>query len=484
MKKPIVDLHCHPAMKPLGKSFMRRYITGENNTNTEEENSIWHQQRPKLFRRVANVLLSLTKWRQSDMQTLVQGNNRVIVASLYPLEKGMVVHHDSDDVKFSGRLLRNLATGIGLRRIRHLQEMKDYFTDLVTEYNFYKQLHNHTVTINGKQKRYKMIGKSSDLNLDDEQCINVIMSIEGAHVFNCGLEKREGIPTDKEEVLGNVNKVKNWDYRPLFITIAHHFDNELCGFAESFSGLIANIMKQSSDADQGWTELGKTVLTNLLDNSDGNRILPDVKHMNPKTRYEYYDFLKDKFPNESIPIVVSHGALNGKLRYKTHDYVMKQGFNNVDINFYFDEIQLIEKSKGIFGIQLDERRIFDPDLKADILRNARPNMTKFGRPVLRKNAYFIWRQIETIALYLDNLGYKAWDIQALGTDFDGIINPLNGWWTAKEIKELDQYLIHHAKDFLRTDEGKSLKEHNQLSAEEIVEKFMSTNALDFIKHNF
>jgi hypothetical protein len=104
MKKPIVDLHCHPTLKPYGKSFMRRYVTGQNNPNTAEQNSIWHQQRPKLFRRVANVLLSLTKWRQSDMYTLIQGNNRVIVASLYPLEKGMVKHDDADDVKFTGRL--------------------------------------------------------------------------------------------------------------------------------------------------------------------------------------------------------------------------------------------------------------------------------------------------------------------------------------------------------------------------------------------
>jgi hypothetical protein len=484
MKKPIVDLHCHPAMKPFGKSFMRRYITGENNPNTAEENSIWHQQRPKLFRRVANVLLSLTKWRQSDMETLIQGDNRVIVASLYPLEKGMVVHHDAEDIKFAGRLLRNLATGIGMRRIRHLQEMKDYFTDLVAEYDFYKQLHGKTVTLNGKQKTYKMIGKSADLELEDENCVNVIMSIEGAHVFNCGLEKREGIKTDREEVLQNLQKVKNWEFRPLFIGIAHHFDNGLCGFAESFSGIVAKQMKQADDPEQGFSELGIQVVMDLLDNSDGKRILPDIKHMNPKSRYEYYDLLKKRFPEENIPIVVSHGALNGKLRYKTHDYVSKKGFNAKDINFFFDELILIEKSKGIFGIQLDERRIFDVKMKRDILKEAKKNMNNYGKRHLRHNSYFIWRQIETIGVYLDNLGHNAWSIQALGTDYDGIINPLNGWWTSKELKDLDQYLMHHALDFLSSDQAKSLKEFNKLSAEEIVEKVMSTNALDFIKRNF
>lgn len=484
MKKPIIDLHCHPAMKPFGKSFMRRLTTGQNNLNTDKDNSIWHQQRPKLFRRVANVLLSLTKWRQSDMETLVQGNNRIIVASLYPLEKGMVVYDDADDVKFAGRLLRNLATGIGMRRIRHLQRMKDYYTDLVAEYDFYKQLHDKRVIIDGKRMTYKMIGKSSDLVLDDENCVNVIMSIEGAHVLNCGLEKREGIPTDRVEVLSNLDTIKNWEFRPIFIGIAHHFDNGLCGFAESFSGIVAKQMKQADDPDQGFSDLGIEVVLKMLDNSEGKRILPDIKHMNPKSRYQYYDLLKDKFPNENIPIVVSHGALNGKLRYKTHDYVMKKGFNEKDINFFFDELILIEKSKGIFGIQLDERRIFDTKMKKKILKDARKNMTRFGRRHLRQNSYFIWRQIETIATYLDNLSFNAWDIQALGTDYDGIINPLNGWWTSKELKELDQYLIHHAKDFLKTERGQNLKDFNKLSAEEIIDKFMSTNALKFIKDNF
>lgn len=484
MKKPIVDLHCHPAMKPFGKSFMRKYVTGKNNKNVNEKNSIWFQQRPKLFRRVTNVLLSLTKWRQSDMETLIQGNNRIIVASLYPLEKGMVKHDDADDVRFSGRLLRNLATGIGMRRIRHLQDMKDYFKDLVAEYQFYEQMHDQTVIINGQEKTYKLIAKASDLILDDENCVNVIMSIEGAHVFNCGLEKREGIPTNPEEVLRHLNHVKNWNFRPFFMGIAHHFDNGLCGFAKSFSGLVATQMQQADDPTQGFSELGKKVVLALLDNSEGKRILPDVKHMNPKSRYQYYQLLKENFADENIPIVVSHGALNGKLRYKTHDYVMKKGFNVSDINFFFDELIFIEKSKGIFGIQLDERRIFDASMKNELYKKARKNMNRFGKRHLRKNAYFIWRQIESIGTYLDNLGHNAWNIQALGTDYDGIINPLNGWWTSRELKDLDQYLIYHAKDFLSTEEGRSLKAFNKLSAEEIVDKFMSTNALEFIKRHF
>jgi hypothetical protein len=192
-----------------------------------------------------------------------------------------------------------------------------------------------------------------------------------------------------------------------------------------------------------------------------------------------------KSTESGMPLnIVSHGALNGKLHHVTHNRVWKSGFNVASINFYFDEIQKIESSKGIFGIQLDERRIFNSKTKGEIYRKAKKNMTKYGRPILRKNSYFIWRQIEHIALYLDVLDRNAWDIQALGTDFDGIIDPLNGWWSAEEIKYLGEYLVNHAKDFLNSERAIILKSKNKLDEVTIVEKFMFGNAKIFIDTHF
>jgi len=488
MDKPIVDLHCHPALKPFGKSFMRRYKTGQNNPNIEEENSIWHQQRPKFFRKALNVLFTLTKWRQSDCQTLLEGNNRVIITSLYPLEKGLVSNKEVGDHKFIARVLRNLVKGVSMRRIRHLQKMPDYYEDLNTEYEFYKQLHNKSILINGVPKRYKMIGRAEDMVLEDANCVNILMSIEGAHVFNCGLQL-EGRPVaDWAEVQKHVMEVKHWEYRPIFITLAHHFYNELCGFAKSFEGGIADIMQQNADPKVGITTAGYAVIKTMLRNTadkkeESNRILVDVKHMNVKSRYDYYKFLKEEYPNNSIPVVVSHGAINGILDPR-NKYVKSLGFNDADINFFYEELKIIQQSKGIFGLQLDERRIYDAKLKNDVFRHAEKTMTKYGKKRLRKNAYFIWRQIEKIGEYLDQEGLHAWDIQALGTDYDGIINPLNGWWTSKELKGLGPYLTHHAQDFLNSHRGRSLKDFNQLSAEEIIDKFMFANGLEFIKKNF
>jgi len=485
MNKTYIDLHCHPSLKPYGKSFQRRRTTRLNTSDSTANHSIWFVQRPKLFRKALNVLFRLTKWRQSDFTTLAEVDSKVIITSLYPMEKGMVVHSDTANVKYSGRLFRNLATGISMRRVRHLQKMDDYFKDLQSEYHYFEQLHNTPVKIKGKIKTYRLVSSVNEIDFKAKDILHVIMSIEGAHVFNCGLRLAGKPQANPTEVLLNVSIVKQWKFQPFFIGLAHHFDNELCGFSKSFSGIVEKVITQKPKSSQGITALGHSVINELLNKSNGwKRIYIDVKHMNPKSRYEYYKLLKTTYKNEDIPIIVSHGALNGRLHPDKHNQVWREGFNSDDINFYFDEIQKIEASNGIFGIQLDERRIFDVKSKETIYDEAKKGMTKYGRSKLRKNSYFIWRQLQFIGTYLDVLNRDAWNIQALGTDFDGIIDPLNGWWTVKELKDLPDYLIHHANDFLNSDDGKQLKSKNKLTAEQIVNKFMSENAQQFLETYF
>ena len=68
-------------------------------------------------------------------------------------------------------------------------------------------------------------------------------------------------------------------------------------------------------------------------------------------------------------------------------------------------------------------------------------------------------------------------------DFDGIIDPINGYWTSKEIDNLDDYLLKHAYNYL-----KEIKEpcplvndmNKSISPEEIVERVMTSNALNVL----
>ncbi|WP_430906806.1 membrane dipeptidase [Maribacter sp. 2-571] len=469
-KNRYIDLHCHPALKPFGKSFDSSKTQKRNSPNRMRKNSIYHRKGVTPLRKKINNLLTLTKFTQADLTSVHRGELRILVVSLYPLEKKMVMNRDG--VSGFGKLLRNLTTGIGLKRIEHLQKMKDYFTDLEDEYHFYEALDNIPVTVDRKKVRYKMVASFKEIEEweeDDIPTVFIIISIEGCHVFNTGLQLAGREKADPVEVLANIEKVKKWRYPPFFVGLAHHFENELCGHAKSMGGLVARVLKQIVDETKGITPLGTKVIDALLETDRGPRIFIDLKHMNVTSRYEYYEYIKERY-NGSIPFIVSHGAVNG-INNPIDNNRVDPSFNDATINFYDDEVFRIARSGGIFGIQLDERRIAHKKVMGLLA----------GR---NKSAKLIWLQIEHMATYLDLLGLDAWNIQCLGTDFDGIIDPLPGFWTAKDLDKLPKFLEDHANDFLASERGLQLKPKNKLTAKKIVAKFMFDNAQTFLKKHF
>jgi len=203
--------------------------------------------------------------------------------------------------------------------------------------------------------------------------------------------------------------------------------------------------------------------------------------MSVKARNEYYQFLETEYPNETIPLLVSHGAVTG-LRSASEmvmDDLLNSGkFQTNDINFYNDEIIRIGRSGGLFGIQFDERRLGS---KGEV-KNSGQKITR--REMLYHKSKLVWNQIQHIAEVLDRNDQFAWEIQCIGSDNDGMVNPLNGYWTAEEMPLLDSYLEKHAYNFINSEHAKSFKAFNRLSANNIVERFMRGNAFEFLKRNF
>ena len=179
-----------------------------------------------------------------------------------------------------------------------------------------------------------------------------------------------------------------------------------------------------------------------------------------------------------IPIIVSHGAMNGlvdSMSRKRSSIVGASDFYEGDINFFDDEVVAIAKSGGVFGIQLDERRV------AGKSRLKRSNLIFASRNKrLLAKSKLIWEQILYIARVLDNESLPAWDIQVLGSDFDGIIDPINLFWTAEDIDDLERCLITHVSEFM-ANESNVFKSFNRISVDEIVSKFIWRNAETFLK---
>jgi len=479
MKTQFIDLHIHPGMKPFGRSFDRK--PGENNPNKNGKDSLWYYDPPTLSDKAINIATSLTKFRQSDFTSLARGGAEIVFVSLCGLEKGFVM--TKMGTKLPGDIVANFVTGLGKKRIDHVQKMTDYFADLELEYNFYKQLDGYEVKIDREWYRYKIVSSFREIEETPETEINtifVILTIEGMHVFNAGLGMT-GKSANPDEVLANIDKVKKWDKRLFFAGLTHHFNNELVGHAQSLSGIVMKFCDQSAGMNEGFTELGWKALRKLLDNSNGKRILIDLKHMSVQSRNEYFHFLETEHPGELIPLLVSHGAVTGLRSHseKVEDDLMNYGkYQSNDINFYDDEILKIADSGGLFGIQFDERRLGSESE----LKKTGPNLSR--RKMLFYKSKLVWNQIEHIAEVLNRHERFAWGIQCIGSDYDGMVNPLNGFWTAEEMPLFDSYLEKHAYNFIASNASDSLKDFNKTTASEIVERFMRGNTYDFLKKNF
>jgi len=484
MDNYIIDLHCHSALKPFSKSFPNKKQSG----NPKDENSLWYQDKPTTWDKVKNYVATLTNFSQSDFTSLVEGEVRVVCIALYPPEMGFFkpkLFGGEQNIGTIADALLNLVTGLGKERINHLQASQDYFQDLEAEYDFYKQQENTIQNIRGEKCSYQLVKNyqeiEQNINNTKKNTISLVFTIEGSHVFNCGIENR---PTNPEEVLKNVQKVKNWEHKPLFVGLAHHFYNELCGHAPSISDSLQRALDQSLGQEKGITNLGEQVIDSLLDNSEGKRIYIDLKHMNAKSRNEYYKILEDKYTGEDIPLIVSHGACNGRESSVNQKISQASEYSSTffegDINFYDDEIVRIAKSKGIFGLQLDERRIANKET----LRKT-PNSLR-RKKILEHRSRLLWNQIQHIAQILDRAGLPAWDFIGLGTDFDGIIDTLNGYWTSEELAYLDDNLLRHAKRYFSGQYGGLLTQefNREIDIEEIIYKVMYGNSQRFLKAYF
>ena len=84
-----------------------------------------------------------------------------------------------------------------------------------------------------------------------------------------------------------------------------------------------------------------------------------------------------------------------------------------------------------------------------------------------------------MAEVLDKGGLFCWGIQSIGSDFDGIVNPIKGLWTAENIKDLGEELFNHARSYLDNDKDK-FHDFNKITAETIVERVLHQNAMKFI----
>ena len=491
-----VDLHCHPSIKAYARSFQTE--AGIQSEDINHVSSIWRRDPPSLFDKLKQYVAGLTNFIQSDASSLLAGRVCVVCLSFYPQEKGFFINKAGEGILSDA--LTKLATEFGQERIDYIQYHDSYWEDLKKDMQFLKQMAGKIFRIDGIQATYEIASSYAEIEKADrtgqlgETKIIFVPSIEGGHIFDQVMNAHEswnqfpeGINPERIALtlqrVKELRGAKNGLIRPFFLTLAHHFWNGLCGHERSLGGIVKCVADQENGLGTGFTPTGKRVVKALLEEQHdefGNSIPPviiDIKHMSRKSREEYFQLLKIEFPTRNIPLIASHAGVTGLTKPGgIHATLIAQEglFNEDPINFYDDEILEIESSKGVIGIQLDERRIGSKHA----LRKARGHINH--RDILFAWSKLVWYQVQHIAEVLDAQNRFAWAVQSLGTDFDGIIDPINGFWTAKEIDDLDDYLLKHAFNYLRSANPLTQDRNKNIQPEDVVERIMKGNALNFI----
>jgi hypothetical protein len=469
MTTPVADIHLHPTMKPYGHSF----YPNENITDLRSSACIWHPDPPSELAELEENVLGFPPYRECDFTTMVSGRINVAVAALYPVETGFV---NPTIFKPESKALMDMITLFGRERIEDLQSAGfNYYHDVNQEYNYLKAL-NGRVPINGVHQ-YEMIADGKAL-VTPSTNIRVLVSIEGAHAFCNGTRvEDDGNWTGLSQ---RIEAVKNWDFPPFFITFCHHFYNGLASHAQSLFIKVlgkplldqTHMMDQPVSGSNYITPRGYEVIDQLYSTKNGKRILIDIKHMAKNTRAEFYAYRKTK-QYDIIPLISSHSGLFD--------------FYGENINLNVDDIKTIFLSKGLIGIELDQRIIGYNQQQgknrfwnwfAGIFRSRKSNDMLW--------AEYFWKNIIAIAEQCYDLNPNAdpWKIICLGSDFDGIINPLNKFRTSAHLQALAESLLKYLTTYWLSNNNKIPVNHLGIDAHSVVYHIMYKNACDFIEINY
>ncbi|HNP47445.1 MAG TPA: membrane dipeptidase [Bacteroidia bacterium] len=501
------DLHVHPGLKP----FHSGHPLPDANKNIYAD--LDNPGVKDFLRWLANVAhMGVIFYSQSNLERMRFGKVRVACVSLYPLEKGFA-KVDLQEAPFLQREILRLfgyddihlveaVAGVQKDKVAFIRNTEDdYFPFLEQEYQ-YMLAQTKTPEANTKAKFVRDFTELKTV-LAEPDTIALINTIEGAHVFGAYSQDDSVITPERLKTYSErIAHVKNvWEFPPFFISLQHHFWNHLGGHARSLSGLLSDVVNQNDHMNEGLNELGKHVIRELLSNQNGKRILVDIKHMSARSRKDFYGMLKTEFSGEKIPIICSHTGIMDQREtlnriiaepQDTEEANANNYLHNWSINLCKEDILNIYRSGGLIGIQLDEKRLGGglAQTKLTLAKKKQPQPSNDPeRPWLVREEYMklLWGNIFTLVRYIRQP--DAWDIITIGSDMDGLINPMDIYPDSTYMDELAEDM----RDFLLSKtpipelnlRPEFIKNYMYgYTPEELVNKIMFSNMEDFLEKNF
>ncbi|MEM9391640.1 MAG: hypothetical protein AAGA02_14275 [Bacteroidota bacterium] len=521
------DTHVHPLMK---------YVHNDRKNLWDSFEGPFH------FKGLINNFIGIPAFSQADFCRLAQGNVQIIFCALHPPEQ-KIMFHKLKDSNAEGFLeeVASQAISIPPKKINDFQKPDyDHFEQLTKELQILMSGTSSftTIAVKGVQKRAKYFVCKNFIEVEkvlernkmhrNEHNIAVIPTIEGLHSLGIGHVVFKGENSNPKNVseakflerLDNVKGLSNnegpgWIYSPIVANLTHAFDNKLCGHAQALSNLFQllfeyaepygpyNGPQQIEGLNKGLTVFGEIVIKRML-NLDGRlnpgkRIIPDIKHMSVRTRIEYYqiiDAYNEANPDNIIPVIMSHAAVNGKVRLSDHldpedlqkEWENSTSFNPWSINLFDDEILRVLETKGLIGVIFDQR-VLSGGMKLKALKNKidedSDELEDYfkGKNKKRRWALLIVDQVYHIIKTAYNSGRDdwagAWNIICIGSDFDGQIDPIDSF---NRVTHYNKFKRIFKKMLKRDNRFDHLMGGNSIN--EIADKICFNNVFEFLKRYY
>lgn len=439
------DLHCHASAKPFLSAI-------------EPENKIspwpaYSGSVPQMFYPIIGS--------QSSLKQLQDGQVNLAVISIVPFEKALA----------NFWMIRDLVTTFTILDRPTLQQINKGKIS-------YNRLFWQEVDYLFKYRKHENMRLNILRSIEDydkaENVINSLISIEGSHLlFN---ENNQA-----DEPLKQLIKIKQEEaFNIFYLTMTHLSRNEYCNHAQGMKISKDKIFNPSLQT-KGLDERGLAIIRECYDRTNGPRILIDIKHMSLYARLQFYKFRREQGYGD-IPIIASHMGLTGlsyssleskkkwdlpnqKLVQLNYDTSTSEDltFNPLSINLYDEEVLEIINSGGLLGLSLDQRILgrvgkkVSESIRQDELEEL-TRIEKNGVPKLKrekisagdKNKIGLRHLCMHILHIIQLTGIKGWKHICLGTDFDGLIDPIDSCKTASELPELEKLLLAELRKIIES----------------------------------
>jgi microsomal dipeptidase-like Zn-dependent dipeptidase len=506
--KTYVDLHVGSITRPF---YTQDSIDGiKYNLWQNINNECGVDKSPELIDKLGSLI---PRFSQANFEEMARGNVRIFCVALSPIELQFLENNTYLTDKNKRATIACL-TGVYAAHLLLRAKEADYFQVLIRQLFFIEKYEGQPYYINGKAYSYKIIRKQADIDsvLNNPYKLGVILTIEGGHALGHSVyinniaegTAPSGIDKEYQDLLSdNIARLKGnlplaytndiyLNSSIFYVTLAKTFPNALGGTSLSFNRNQLNYIARPNGLYEASTSLGYKVIQDLVSEAKGVRkIIIDIQHMSLDFRKHYYDHVsRFSLMGTSLPIIASHTGISGlpwtSPLYKKKDDDSKNTdyLNHWQQNLGKTDIDEIYSSQGIIGITLD-KNVLGGALALNRINTAVPNSNRQRTACLELFLANVFKVIQTV----NKKG--AWDIVAIGSNFDAMSSPLDAYPTARHLRNLHadiQNFLDNPTAIAEDATGLSIQEINRLkfgyTGIEIADKILWRNSLNFLRKHF